>query len=42
MMAAPEYDVLAMGRSSIDLYAHQIGKPMAEVASREKFGVPFD
>ena len=25
------YDVLAMGRSSIDLYAHEIGVPIAEV-----------
>ena len=25
------YDVLAIGRSSIDLYAHEIGRPMTEV-----------
>ena len=37
MMAPPEYDVLAMGRSSIDLYAHQIGKPMSEVESFDAY-----
>ena len=32
-MTVPRYDVLAIGRSSIDLYAHQIGVPMTEVTS---------
>ena len=27
------YDVLAIGRSSIDLYAHEIGRAMADVRS---------
>ena len=31
------YDVLTMGRSSIDLYAHQIGVPMAEVTSFDAY-----
>jgi len=31
------YDVLAMGRSSIDLYAHEIGRPMAEVRSFDAY-----
>jgi 5-dehydro-2-deoxygluconokinase len=31
------YDVLAMGRSSIDLYAHEIGKPMPEVRSFDAY-----
>src|SRR5882672_10199087 len=30
-MTAFAYDVLTMGRSSIDLYAHQIGVPLTEV-----------
>src|SRR6185436_19871087 len=35
--AARPYDVLAMGRSSIDLYAHEIGRPIAEVKSFDAF-----
>src|SRR6185503_6153860 len=31
------YDVLAMGRSSIDLYAHEIGRPIAEVRSFDAY-----
>src|SRR5215213_10822925 len=31
------YDVLAMGRSSIDLYAHEIGKPIADVKSFDAY-----
>src|SRR2546422_6823537 len=31
------YDVLSMGRSSIDLYAHQIGVPMTEVTSFDAY-----
>jgi 5-dehydro-2-deoxygluconokinase len=31
------YDVLAMGRSSIDLYAHEIGRPMPEVRSFDAY-----
>jgi len=31
------YDVLAMGRSSIDLYAHEIGRPIAEVKSFDAY-----
>ena len=31
------YDVLTMGRSSIDLYAHQIGVPMPEVTSFDAY-----
>lgn len=31
------YDVLTMGRSSIDLYAHQIGVPMTEVTSFDAY-----
>ena len=34
---ARSYDVLAMGRSSIDLYAHQIGVPMTEVTSFDAY-----
>src|SRR5437764_15114053 len=33
----PAYDVLAMGRSSIDLYAHEIGRPMTEVRSFDAY-----
>jgi 5-dehydro-2-deoxygluconokinase len=33
----PGYDVLAMGRSSIDLYAHEIGRPMPEVRSFDAY-----
>jgi len=33
----PRFDVLAMGRSSIDLYAHQIGVPMPEVTSFDAY-----
>ncbi|HEY0097733.1 MAG TPA: 5-dehydro-2-deoxygluconokinase [Pyrinomonadaceae bacterium] len=33
MMTDAAYDVLAMGRSSIDLYANEIGAPFAEVKS---------
>ena len=31
------YDVLAVGRSSIDLYAHQIGVPFPEVTSFDAY-----
>lgn len=31
------YDVLAMGRSCIDLYAHQIGKPITAVTSYDAY-----
>jgi 5-dehydro-2-deoxygluconokinase len=31
------YDVLAMGRSSIDLYAHQIGVPITDVTSFDAY-----
>ena len=34
---APHYDVLAIGRSSIDLYAHQIGVPITEVTSFDAY-----
>jgi 5-dehydro-2-deoxygluconokinase len=34
---APTYDVLTMGRSSLDLYAHQIGVPMTEVTSFDAY-----
>ena len=34
---AAQYDVLTMGRSSIDLYAHQIGVPLTEVASFDAY-----
>jgi 5-dehydro-2-deoxygluconokinase len=33
----PIYDVLAMGRSCIDLYAHQIGVPITEVTSFDAY-----
>ena len=32
-----KYDVLAMGRSSIDLYAHEIGRPIADVHSFDAY-----
>src|SRR5215510_10980319 len=35
--AARTYDVLAMGRSSIDLYAHEIGRPIADVRSFDAY-----
>ena len=35
--APPIYDVLAMGRSCIDLYAHQIGVPITEVTSFDAY-----
>ena len=31
------YDVLAIGRSSIDLYAHEIGRAMADVRSFDAY-----
>src|SRR5882672_12836306 len=31
------YDVLAMGRSSIDLYAHEVGRPIADVRSFDAY-----
>jgi 5-dehydro-2-deoxygluconokinase len=34
---ANNYDVLAIGRSSIDLYAHQIGVPITEVTSFDAY-----
>jgi 5-dehydro-2-deoxygluconokinase len=33
----PRFDVLAMGRSSIDLYAHQIGVPLPEVTTFDAY-----
>ncbi len=36
-MSASPYDVLAIGRSSIDLYAHQIGVPMTDVTSFDAY-----
>ena len=36
-MSAVPYDILAIGRSSIDLYAHQIGVPMTEVTSFDAY-----
>jgi 5-dehydro-2-deoxygluconokinase len=36
-VAERTYDVLCMGRSSIDLYAHQIGVPMPEVTSFDAY-----
>lgn len=33
----PAFDVLAIGRSSLDLYAHQIGVPMPEVTSFDAY-----
>jgi 5-dehydro-2-deoxygluconokinase len=36
-MTAPVLDVLAMGRSSIDLYAHEIGVPIADVRSFDAY-----
>jgi 5-dehydro-2-deoxygluconokinase len=33
----PSYDVLAMGRSSIDLYAHEIGVPITAVTSFDAY-----
>jgi len=33
----PAFDVLAMGRSSIDLYAHQIGVPITAVTSFDAY-----
>lgn len=32
-MAEPTYDLLAMGRSSIDLYANEVGAPFVEIKS---------
>ena len=36
-MTPAVYDVLTMGRSSIDLYAHQIGVPLADVTSFDAY-----
>ncbi len=36
-MTSSSYDVLAIGRSSIDLYAHQIGVPITEVTSFDAY-----
>ena len=33
----PTFDVLTMGRSCIDLYAHQVGVPITEVASFDAY-----
>src|SRR5919108_528585 len=33
----PTFDVLTMGRSCIDLYAHQIGVPITEVTSFDAY-----
>src|SRR5688500_863984 len=32
-----DYDLLCMGRSSIDLYAHEIGVPITEVKSFDAY-----
>ncbi len=37
IVSAPTYDVLAMGRSSIDLYAHEIGCAIADVRSFDAY-----
>ena len=37
MAATHTYDVLTMGRSCIDLYAHQIGVPITEVTSFDAY-----
>jgi 5-dehydro-2-deoxygluconokinase len=37
MMTEYQFDVLAVGRSSIDLYAHEIGCPMADVRSFDAY-----
>jgi 5-dehydro-2-deoxygluconokinase len=34
---APAYDVIAVGRSSIDLYAHEIGRAIADVRSFDAY-----
>lgn len=36
-MSTAQYDVLAMGRSSIDLYAHEIGRAIADVRSFDAY-----
>jgi 5-dehydro-2-deoxygluconokinase len=36
-MTTARYDVLAIGRSSIDLYAHQVGVPITEVTSFDAY-----
>lgn len=36
-MSDRDYDILCMGRSSIDLYAHEIGVPMPEVKSFDAY-----
>jgi 5-dehydro-2-deoxygluconokinase len=36
-MTLRPYDVLAMGRSCIDLYAHQVGVPITEVTSYDAY-----
>jgi 5-dehydro-2-deoxygluconokinase len=36
-LAERTFDILCMGRSSIDLYAHQIGVPMPEVTSFDAY-----
>ena len=35
--AARDFDLLAMGRSSIDLYAHEIGRPITDVRSFDAY-----
>ena len=35
--AVRDFDLLAMGRSSIDLYAHEIGRPITEVRSFDAY-----
>ena len=37
MLTDRSYDILAMGRSSIDLYAHEIGVPITEVRSFDAY-----
>ena len=37
MSDPPEYDVLTMGRSCIDLYAHEIGVPLTGVKSFDAY-----
>jgi 5-dehydro-2-deoxygluconokinase len=37
MSGVPEYDVVTIGRSCIDLYAHQIGVPLTEVKTFDAY-----
>ena len=37
MISPPDYDVVTIGRSCIDLYAHQIGVPLTEVTTLDAY-----